>query len=52
MGDTGHVSLTDIGISLGYLGMFLWVVFYALSKANLLPVNHPKLKEGFQYENI
>jgi heme/copper-type cytochrome/quinol oxidase subunit 2 len=52
MGDTGQVSLTDIGISLGYLGMFLWVVFYALSKANLLPVNHPKLKEGFQYENI
>jgi Ni/Fe-hydrogenase subunit HybB-like protein len=52
LGDAAQVSLTDIGISFGYLGMFLWVAFYALSKANLLPVNHPKLKEGFQYENI
>jgi len=52
IGDAAQVSLTDIGISVGYLGMFLWVAFYALSKANLLPVNHPKLKEGFQYENI
>lgn len=52
MGKGSHISLADIGISIGYLGMFLWVVFYSLSKANLLPVNHPNLKEGFQYENI
>jgi hypothetical protein len=51
-GEASNISLADIGISIGYLGMFLWVVFYALSKANLLPVNHPNLMKGFQYENI
>ena len=51
-GEAGTIHLTDVGISLGYLGMFMWVAFYSLSKANLLPVNHPNLKEGFQYENI
>jgi hypothetical protein len=46
------VGIGEIGITIGYLGVFLWVVFYALSRANLLPVNHPNLKEGFHYENI
>ena len=50
--EESRVGLLDIGITLGYLGMFLWVVFYSLSKANLLPVNHPNLKEGFHYENV
>ena len=52
VGEGNEISIMDIGLSLGYLGLFLWIVFYSLSKANLLPVNHPKLKEGFQYENI
>jgi hypothetical protein len=52
VGESIAVGFTDIGISLGYLGVFMWVVFRSLSKANLLPVNHPNLKEGFHYENI
>ncbi len=52
LGKASQVGFIDIGISLGYLGIFLWVVFFSLSRANLLPVNHPNLKEGFQYENI
>jgi Ni/Fe-hydrogenase subunit HybB-like protein len=51
-GEEGALGIADIGISLGYIGLFLWIVFYYLSKANLIPVNHPNLKEGFHYENI
>ena len=39
----------QIGMTIGYIGMFLLVFFRALSKANLLPVNHPYLKESFEY---
>ena len=51
-GGAGRVGLANIGITIGFAGLFLWIVFYALSKANLLPENHPNLKEGFHYENI
>lgn len=46
------VGLFEIGISIGYLGILLWVVFHALSKVRLLPKNHPFLNESFNYENL
>jgi Ni/Fe-hydrogenase subunit HybB-like protein len=51
-GGAGRVGLANIGITIGFAGLFLWIVFYSLSKAKLLPTNHPNLKEGFHYENI
>jgi hypothetical protein len=52
VGGEGHIELANIGITIGFAGLFLWIVFYSLSRANLLPANHPNLKEGFHYENI
>lgn len=51
-GGESHIGLANIGITIGFAGLFLWVVFFSLSRANLLPANHPHLKEGFHYENI
>jgi hypothetical protein len=32
-----------------FLGLFLWIVFYALSKAPLLPKGNPFIKESEQF---
>jgi hypothetical protein len=40
------IGLIDLGIFLGYMGLFIWVVFSALSKAALVPKNHPMLYES------
>lgn len=52
MKEVSHIGLFDIGLTLGYFGIFLWVVMQSLTKASLLPKNHPYLNESFNYENI
>lgn len=52
MKEVQSIGFFDIGISIGYLGVFIWVVLHALTKADLLPKNHPYLNESFNYENI
>jgi hypothetical protein len=52
MHEVQTIGLFDIGLSIGYFGIFLWVVLYSLTKADLLPKNHPYLNESFNYENI
>ena len=42
-------GLIEIGSCLGYAGLFIWVVTTWLAKANLVPVNHPYLKESLTH---
>jgi Ni/Fe-hydrogenase subunit HybB-like protein len=44
-----HYGLFEIGLSIGYVGLFIFVVFNALTKAKLTPQNHPLYKESIHY---
>jgi hypothetical protein len=43
------IGLIEIGTFVGYSGLFLLVVFYSLSRANLIPRNHPYLEESLEH---
>jgi hypothetical protein len=49
MGGDVHLGLMDIGMFLGFLGLFVFVVLKALTKAPLVPVNHPYLDESVHH---
>lgn len=40
------ITLINIGTFLGYMGLFIFIVFRALSKASLVPENHPMYIES------
>ena len=42
----GHIGFTEIGMGLGFLGLFIFVVFNSLSKVPLETKNHPFLDES------
>ena len=42
----GHIGFTEIGMGLGFFGLFIYVVFNALTKAPLETKNHPFLDES------
>ena len=42
----GHIGFTEIGMGLGFLGLFIFVVFNSLSKIPLETKNHPFLDES------
>jgi len=44
--DHGHLSLTDLGIGIGFLGLFIWVVLNSLSKRPVDIKHHPFLDES------
>lgn len=46
MGEHWHFGIVEIGGLLGYVGLFILVVFGTLAKAPLLQKNHPMLKES------
>lgn len=46
MFDHNHVGLFEVGLFLGFLGLFTFVTLNALSKARLVPANHPFLDES------
>ncbi len=46
LGSHAHIGFMEIGMALGFLGLFLFVVFRALSKAPISVVNHPFLDES------
>jgi hypothetical protein len=52
MKEVPSIGFFDIGLTIGFFGVFLWVVLQSLTKADLLPKNHPYLNESFNYENI
>lgn len=46
-----HLSWFEIGISLGFVGLFVFVVLRNLTKASLFPENHPYAKEAIIHES-
>jgi len=42
-------GLLEIGTFLGYVGLFSWVVSSALTKASLVPRNHPYIEESIHH---
>lgn len=44
-----HLGFQEIGLMLGFLGLFLFVVLRALSKANLVVKNNPYLQESLHF---
>ncbi|PKP52699.1 MAG: quinol:cytochrome C oxidoreductase [Bacteroidetes bacterium HGW-Bacteroidetes-1] len=48
-GENSAIGFLEIGLTIGYLGLFMIVVFWALSKAPLVPKNHPYYKESAEY---
>jgi len=53
LGEGHHIAFTwwfEIGMFLGFLGLFIYVVLTALSKARLIPVNHPMLNESENHQ--
>ena len=44
--DHGHLSLTDVGIGIGFLGLFMLVTFYNLSTRPINIKHHPFLDES------
>lgn len=49
VGEHYGFGLLEIGLAAGYFGLFIYVVFTALTKASLIPKNHPLLKESLQH---
>lgn len=48
-GEKAGIGLMEIGITVGYAGLFLLIVFRSLAKAPLVPKNHPFYKESLEY---
>jgi hypothetical protein len=55
-GAVGHekagIGILEIGLTMGYIGLFLFIVLRALTKASLVPEKHPFYKESLEYDNI
>ncbi len=49
VGDRGSIGLPEISALAFFLGLFLLIVFYALSKAPLLAKGNPFVKESEQF---
>jgi hypothetical protein len=52
VGGEAAIGIPEIGLTVGYAGIFLWVVFRSLSRASLIPYNHPYFREGQEYHNL
>ena len=48
-GKETSIGIFEPALTIGYIGLFLMVVFYFLSKADLVPKNHPYFKESLDY---
>ncbi len=50
-GTTGvmQFGFMEAAIWLGYAGLFLWLVFYSLGRAPLIPKKHPQLDESIHH---
>ncbi len=46
----GHIGLFEIGMFLGFTGLFLFIVMRTLTKAPLVVKNHPFLEESVHHE--
>lgn len=48
-GEHGHIGWLEVGTMLGFLGLFMYVVLNALSKAPIVAKNDPFLQESLQH---
>ncbi|MCB0515406.1 MAG: quinol:cytochrome C oxidoreductase [Chitinophagales bacterium] len=44
------IGFMELGLPTAYLGFFVYVVFTALSKSSLVPINHPFVKESITHQ--
>lgn len=51
-GDKAGIGVLEIGLPIGFAGVFLFVVFRSLTKASLVPTKHPFYKESLDYHNL
>jgi len=47
--ESHSITFVEVGVFLGYLGAFSWVVAWSLTKMNLVPKNHPYLIESLSH---
>ncbi|MCC6722460.1 MAG: quinol:cytochrome C oxidoreductase [Bacteroidia bacterium] len=50
MGESSGIGLLEIGMPIAFAGLFIYVVKYSLSKANLYPEKHPYVVESATYD--
>lgn len=48
-GEKAGLGILEVGLTIGYAGLFMLVVFYSMSKAALVPEKHPFYKESLDY---
>ncbi len=48
-GEGSGIGLLEVGLTIGYLGIFGLITFWSLTKAPLAPQNHPYFKESMEY---
>ncbi len=49
VGSSAHIGYLEVGITLGYLGLFIFIVLNTLTKASLVPKKHPYLEESIHH---
>jgi len=49
VGEHWHIGWMEIGTTIGFAGAFLYSTFHYLSKAALVPANHPMLQESLHH---
>lgn len=50
VGSHAHIGFVEIGMFLGFMGLFVFVFTRSLTKASLVPTKHPYIKEFVTHE--
>ncbi len=50
VGDKAGIGMLEIGTTMAFAGIFIYVVLNSLSKANLYPTNHPYILESANHD--
>jgi hypothetical protein len=50
VGDKAGIGMLEIGTTVAFAGLFMYVVLNSLSKANMYPINHPYVLESANHD--
>mgnify|MGYP001585118895 FL=1 len=50
VGEKAGIGMLEIGTTMAFAGLFIYIVLHSLSKANLYPVNHPYVLESANHD--